>query len=192
MKLKIWSEEILVDIVGTPEIFPKYTAQIMNLANQNAQGTRPKVVGQMSDLIQEFPGKTLDEWKARYQTQVPNGIEDAANKIYDMLQKLKEAIVLVDRDLIKRWVKDLVLTKTFVGLRYQESILIRVAAAKGTSYRLSNPAEEARGIDGYVGSTPVSIKPDTYKAQGALPETIEATIIYYNKVDDGIEVNFEF
>ncbi len=39
--------------------FPKYTTQLMNLANQNSQGTRPKVVGQMSDLIQEFDGKKI-------------------------------------------------------------------------------------------------------------------------------------
>ena len=31
--------------------FPKYTSQLINLANQNAQGTRPAVVGQMSDLF---------------------------------------------------------------------------------------------------------------------------------------------
>ena len=31
--------------------FPKYTTQLMNLANQTAQGTRPKVVGQMSELF---------------------------------------------------------------------------------------------------------------------------------------------
>ncbi len=31
--------------------FPKYTTQVINLANQNAQGTRPAIVGQMSELI---------------------------------------------------------------------------------------------------------------------------------------------
>jgi len=44
---------------GTPPEFPKYVTQLLNLANQNAQGTRPRVVGQMSDLIQQFPGKNL-------------------------------------------------------------------------------------------------------------------------------------
>lgn len=42
--------------------FPKYTTQIINLVNGNAQGTRPDVVGQMSDLIQEFDGKSIEEW----------------------------------------------------------------------------------------------------------------------------------
>ena len=44
--------------------FPKDTVQFINLANQNAQGTKPKVVGQMSELIQEFKGMTLEEWTA--------------------------------------------------------------------------------------------------------------------------------
>lgn len=30
--------------------FPKYTSQLINWANQNAQGTRPVVVGQMSEF----------------------------------------------------------------------------------------------------------------------------------------------
>jgi hypothetical protein len=47
--------------------FPKYTTQIINLANQNAQGTRPKVVGQMSELINQFPGNRFTDWSKWYQ-----------------------------------------------------------------------------------------------------------------------------
>jgi hypothetical protein len=61
-EMKIKNTEIIEDIVGGIENFPKYTTQLINLANQNAGGTRPKVVGQMSDLIQEFPGNTFPEW----------------------------------------------------------------------------------------------------------------------------------
>ena len=58
--LKISFDEIryLLDIPN--EEFPKYATQIINLANQNAQGTRPGIVGQMSDLILEFPGKEYE------------------------------------------------------------------------------------------------------------------------------------
>ena len=50
MKLKIKNAELVSDIVGEVNKFSKYTTQLINLANQNAQGTRPIVVGQMSDL----------------------------------------------------------------------------------------------------------------------------------------------
>lgn len=33
--------------------FPKYATQIINLLNSNAQGTRPAVVGQMSEFLRE-------------------------------------------------------------------------------------------------------------------------------------------
>ena len=36
--------------------FPKYTSQLINWANQNAQGTRPVVVGQMSELFPSEDG----------------------------------------------------------------------------------------------------------------------------------------
>lgn len=61
-KIKIYNDEIQDIVIGEVPDFPKYTTQILNLANQNAQGTRPKVVGQMSDLIQEFDGRAIDEW----------------------------------------------------------------------------------------------------------------------------------
>ena len=54
MKLKLKNEEIVRDLVGEQISFPKYTTQIINLADQNAQGTRPRVVGQMSELIKQF------------------------------------------------------------------------------------------------------------------------------------------
>ena len=62
--------------------FPKYTTQLINLANQNAQCTRPKVVGQMSDLIQEFKGRTLTEWSLWYSGRMPRGIERATKRVF--------------------------------------------------------------------------------------------------------------
>ena len=45
MKVKLTNDEIRQYLnIETPE-FPEYVTQILNLANQNAQGERPKVVG---------------------------------------------------------------------------------------------------------------------------------------------------
>ena len=43
--IKIKNEELAKELVGEVKNFPLYTTQLMNLANQNAQGTRPRVVG---------------------------------------------------------------------------------------------------------------------------------------------------
>jgi len=65
MKIKLTNQEIRKHLGSLSPEFPKYTTQLINLANQNVQGTRPKVVGQLSELIQAFPGKRLGERQER-------------------------------------------------------------------------------------------------------------------------------
>ncbi len=76
------SNNDIKQLIGTESFeFPKYATQILNLANQNAQGTRPSVVGQMSDLIQEFSGQTIDEWEQWYLDKYPDAIQNATEKM---------------------------------------------------------------------------------------------------------------
>lgn len=193
MRLKITSRELTQTLAETePTQFPKYATQIINLANRFAQGTRPSVVGQQTELIQEFPGRTLEEWQAWYLTRYPRAIEEATQRIYAMTERLRETIAGIDRSMVEAWVKDLVLVKTFVGLRFQGAILHTIAAQKNVPYRFSTTDEEARGIDGYIGDLPVSIKPDTYKTMAQLPENIGVAFIYYTKQKDGLVLEYDF
>lgn len=190
VKIKLTAEEIRETLdIETPE-FPKYVTQILNLANQNAQGTRPRVVGQLSDLIREFPGRSISEWEKWYIERNPDAIGKATDKILRMVENLKEAVGLIDGETVRLWAKDLVIVKTYLGLRFQEAILKKGSELKVASYRRSSPDEESAGIDGYIGETPVSIKPDTYKTKGALTERISVKFIYYKKLKDGIEVDY--
>jgi hypothetical protein len=190
MKVKISVKEIRKYLdIETPE-FPKYVAPLINFANQYAQGTRPKVVGQMSELIYEFEGKTLPEWEEWYLKKKPAAIKNATEKILQKLKELKNSLNKIDQAMVEQWVRDLVIVKTFAGLRFQEAILKKGAKLKETNCRLSEPDEESKGIDGYIGNIPVSIKPHTYAVKASLPEHIAIKIIYYRKIDDGIEVDY--
>lgn len=191
-KVKIKYNEIQDVVIGEVPEYPKYTTQLLNLANQNSQGTRPRVVGQMSDLIQEFDGRTVEEWIDWYEERYPDARQKASDKVEDMVDKLKQAIAKIDRDMIETWVKDLVLYKTFIGLRFQEAILKKVADIKDMTYRLATKEEESQGIDGYIGYIPVSIKPLTYKSKSNLAEEITVEIIYYEKKKSGITIEFDF
>ncbi|MYF16515.1 MAG: MjaI family restriction endonuclease, partial [Gemmatimonadetes bacterium] len=147
--------------------------------------TRSRVVGQMSDLIQEFPGQTFEEWVIWYQEQYPDAIDNATDKIIAMIENFSVVFPKIDRDLVRSWVEDLVLVKTFTGLRFQEAILKKLAEMKGCDYRLAEPYEESQGIDGFVGEEPYSIKPSTYRSQN-LAESIDIKIIFYDKKRDGV------
>ena len=170
--------------------FPKYTSQIINWSNQNAQGTRPKVVGQMSDLIQEFNGQTLEEWIKWYNNRMPKAIEDATEKIFDMVKKIQEASTQIDKEMVRNWVEDLVYNKTFCGLKVQQAIISYIAGKLKKEWRLATKEEESKGIDGYIGDKPIQIKSATYKSENFLGETIDVLIVYYEKKKDGLVIEY--
>lgn len=175
--------------------FPKYTSQLINWANQNAQGTRPIVVGQMSELFPEFMESgmeiTIENWRKWYTEKYPDAFDKATDKIYAQVQNLRNAIPLIDREMVENWVEDLVINKTFNGMYVQKAILASLAEKRGTTYRLATPGEESVGIDGYVGNIPYSVKPDTYKTMGRLSETIDVKMIYYTKTKTSLKIEVE-
>ena len=188
--------ELIEDFNGSESFsFPKYTSQLINWANQNAQGTRPSVVGQMSELFPEFMASdaetTIDNWYDWYVKRYPDAFEKATDKIYAQVQNLRDAITLIDREMVKHWIEDLVITKTFNGMYVQKAILTFLAERKRTTYRLATPQEESVGIDGYVGDVPYSIKPDSYKTMNRLSETIAVKMIYYTKNKTGLKIEVE-
>lgn len=195
MKFTIKNDELEVLNGCESTNFPKYTSQLINWANQNAQGTRPVVVGQMSELFPEFMNSndeiTIEKWREWYSERNPDAFEKATEKIYAQVQNLRNAIPLIDREMVRNWVEDLVINKTFNGLYVQKAILASLASKKSTTYRLATPDEESQGIDGYVGTVAYSVKPDTYKTMGRLSETINVKMIYYTKKKTGITIEVE-
>ena len=97
--------------------FPKYTSQLINWANQNAQGTRPVVVGQMSELFPEFMASkeemTISGWEKWYTERYPEAFDKATQKIYAQVNNLRNAISLIDEEMIGGWVENLIIHKTF-------------------------------------------------------------------------------
>ena len=185
MKFNISNAELsALNDITNPE-FPKYTSQLINWANQNAQGTRPRIVGQLSDLFPEYQASTynidISDWEEWYTEKYPDAIEEATDKIFNQVENLKEAIKLIDKSMVRKWVEDLVISKTFSGMYVQRAILAKISDMREEPFRLASPEEESKGIDGYVGDTAYSIKPVTYKTMGRLSESIDIKMIYYSK-----------
>jgi len=191
MKLKIPNSEVQELLSGKTYSYPKYATQIMNLANQNAQGTRAKIVGQMSDLIQEFEGTALSEWEKWYLERHPDAIDNATEKVYAMVTLFKDAILKIDKETVREWIEELVVVKTFSGLKFQEAILKKISLHFKKPYRLAKPDEESKGIDGFIGDMPISIKPITYKTKMGLNEVISVPIVFYDKKKSEIVIEFD-
>ena len=189
-KFKISNDEV-ANLSNAPHYeFPKYVTQFINLANSNAGGTRPKVVGQMSELVKEFDGKSINEWIAWYTERYPNAINDATEKVWTMYETMKGAFNTITKDMVENWVKDLVYGKTYCGIRFQTAIISAIANQLNKDWREANPDEEAKGIDGFIGGKPLQIKASTYKLEAHLSEVIDVPIVYYDKKKDGISIEY--
>ena len=88
MKITIKNSDIQHYNDSSVPDFPKYTSQLMNWANQNAQGTRPRVVGQLSELFPQYRKEcgdgeeiSIGGWERWYSERYPDSIDEAADKI---------------------------------------------------------------------------------------------------------------
>ena len=180
------TEEIVLSIEQKQSLslspkFPKYTATFINEANRVSQATRPKNVGQLSELFRMEAFRSADEWKIWYESLNPDKIDIAVDKVVSQIEKQLIAYKKITPDLVKSWVEDLIIAKTYNGLRIQEWICIDVAKKYNTQYRISTPDEESRDIDAYLADVPLTIKPATYKSKQSIKVVTEdAVVIMYS------------
>jgi len=106
--------------------FPKYSASLINLLNRWARGTASQVVGQMSYLAQECPHKDYDKWRELYLEKHPEAIAKAIKLIMSKLKEVAKAFQEIDEKIVRIWVEDLVIDNSFLGLKIQEAILIKL------------------------------------------------------------------
>ena len=174
---------------------PKYTTYLLNPAINLSQSNRPEVVGQMSEIIDDFrtkyPDGTFEDWIEFYFEEYDGErrLEEATERAVPMVKKMKEAFDQVDKDMTHNYLRDLVLFKTYEGFDIQETILRKLRDMYDAEIERATPNDESRGIDGYVGEQAVSIKPETYPDN--LREEIDAPIVYYdeNKTNKAMTVD---
>ena len=143
----------------------------------------------MSDLIQKFRENSdsheVSDWEKFYDGE--DKIAIAADKNWKCILAMKKNLDALTEDDVYAWTKDLIINKTHSGLQIQLDVL--KLCADGKNYRLANKEEESKGIDGFIGEEPVSIKPNTYKKTiNAGKETIPYRIIYYTNGKKGLKI----
>lgn len=175
---------------GTQKIqLPKYSSQVINLANGYSKATRPANVGQVSEDIKTFRddetliGYTNQDWINWHKNKYPEGIQKATDATWVMFQKMVQSLNTITKEDIQKWEEDFVFSKTYDGLMVQNAIVKKIAEEINTqNYRLASPEEERQGIDGYINNHPVQIKSDTYDRTGRLHnEEMQCVVISYQK-----------
>jgi hypothetical protein len=144
--------------------FPLNTKPILNIATQNSQCTRKKIVGSMKEMFIDFQasgaGMSVDDWETWYYA---NGgadkIQAATDKLYAYLNKMPLDHSVFTRELAQTYILDLVINKTHYGMSGEYYAVLATAKHFGLEHRFSTAEEESRGIDAWIGDKPVQIKP---------------------------------
>lgn len=166
-----------------------YVGSVINIAGSFSQATRPKKVGQVSDLIQEYRNSatkpSIGGWKQFYDEKIgKDKVVEASDKIWDYVTRIKENLNSLTKQDVLEWTEDLIFEKTFSGLQIQLDVLEMIAE---NEYRLATPEEEAQNIDGFVDGEPVSIKPISWKKKPQYH--IPYKVIYYKNTKNGLVVS---
>lgn len=164
--------------------FPKYAQTILNAAMNTAGANKAHTVGQTSEIWKEFrrefPDGDYEDWVTFYNEEYDGEkrIEDAMTKTYQMLSNFKDVIDLIDKTMVREYVRELIYYKTPQGFDDEKVIFEKLAEVYGREYHAGTAEEEPEGIDGYLDDQPISIKSESYKRKGT-PDDISAPIVYY-------------
>ena len=123
MKIKLTPKTLQTWVMGDCPSYAKYVSPFINMANRYSQATRPKRVGQLTELIRECRPNDCDAWRAWYLHRKPDSIDSAVGMVVAKLELIKEALSGIDEPTVRCWIKELMFEKTYVGLRLERAVL---------------------------------------------------------------------
>ena len=175
--------------VGAVIDFPELTSDLISLANHLSKATTRKKLGNPGAVIEEFKGKTFEDWERFYEQKRPGALDTASREIYSAIEKLREALELVDEELVRHWVEEAVLKRTYAAWRIQETILKYIAKLQGKSFRQADDQESTAGIDGFIDERPFCVHPvSRYFKSPPEEQDPKMDVVYFEKAKRGLKV----
>lgn len=178
--------------MGAAHEFPDLTSDLINLANHLSKATTRKKLGNPALVIEEFEGKAFEDWERFYEQKRPGALDTASREIYGAIERLRASLALVDEELVRHWVEEAVLKRTYAAWRIQETILKHIAKLQGKPFRQADDRESEAGIDGFIDERPFSVRPVSHYFKGPPDEQdARANVVYFEKVKTGLKVYFD-
>ena len=175
--------------VGAAYEFPDLTSDLISLANHLSKATACKKLGNPASVIEEFKGKAFEDWERFYEQKRPGALDTASREIYGAIEKLRKSLALVDEELVRHWVEEAVLKRTYAAWRIQETILKHIANRQGKPFRQADDQESEAGIDGFIDTRPFSVRPVSHYFKGPPEEKdTQVELVYFEKIKSGIRV----
>ena len=165
--------------------FPKYVPTILNTASRISRAMAKERVGNLKEMLKTVQPASLEEWTTWYIHNHPTEIDQATERILHMLENFRHSLERIDRRMVREWVSELILSKTYSGIYIKRLITERLAENSDVQFSLPSQEEESQGIDGIIDGIPIAIKPRTFKNSVAHSDVTKAHIIYYEGPKNG-------
>lgn len=168
---------VTADAVHSESGIPEYSWEtyqrgflgiLNNAYNQSCNAGKPKL-GVMSDIEAEFIEHGGGSWQdfVRFYMRQHNGDERVQRAIDAMADNLQQRVASIDGDVdeddARYWARKYIwsmLVNTYSGFCSERTAIECVASNLDLPY--TTDGNETAGIDGYIGSSTVQVKPETY------------------------------
>lgn len=141
---------------------------ILNNAYNQSCNAGGKKLGNMSEITEGFDGGSYRDF-IEYYYDSHNGGERRLEAVKAMAENIIERVRSVGGDISKedaiRWSKKYIesmLVNSYRGFMDEERAIELVADELGEPWSVASEEMESAGIDGYIGSHPVQVKPSSY------------------------------
>lgn len=189
LTININSEDV-ESFIGIKSIeFRIYVPTLLNQINAWSKATNKEHVGHLNELMIRYGKQGYKDWRKCYLRSHKSRIENSTDLVYQKLKKVKQALNSIDHATIKQYIEDLVLVKTYRGFKIQQLIFKRIKVEYGAQFKRASTRDESRGIDGYINTKPVSVKPVSYRRQAKLHDTDDVPIVFYKFKAKCLEVD---
>ena len=152
--------------------YPLYIEPLINTIDDKSRACHSSNVGKLHIMIKQRQFRNVGEWRRWYCKKRPGDIERAIDKVYNAI------VTAIDggsrhnvkfnckfrknmKFYIGKFINNLIIEKTFRGLKIQEALLVKLGQIMKRDYTWSTAKEDSTGIDGHLGLIPISIKPNT-------------------------------
>jgi hypothetical protein len=150
------------------EKYQKGYMGILNNAYNQSCNAGTKTLGNMSEITSEFEGGSYEEF-LEYYYQQHNGVERKRSAMKRMAENLIKRVRAVGGDVPREdainWSKKYIesmLVNSYRGFIDEERAIELMADELGEQWSVADSSEESEGIDGYIGSRSVQVKPSSY------------------------------
>jgi hypothetical protein len=143
--------------------YPIGVYNYIDTAIRQKRATIASKVGKVHGMFRGRKFRSLSEYRRIYSSKFPQSIDNAVEEALEDFKRfgLPAKKRREYKKYVQFFVEELVIGRSYRGLKIQEVIFIKMADILKQDYRWGTNKEDSSGIDGFIGNIPISVKPNT-------------------------------